>query len=132
MAWLDDDLAGMRITQDLSMLDLCDIMTYTAGAINDYGKPVPATWVSSGTTECGFGYIRNVNSAEAPDQVATMRTVLRLPLDSVVTTRDRIELMSRFGEEITSEFYRILGEIRRGPTCLTCDLAMVTDGSDAG
>ena len=133
MAWLEDDLAAMQTTQDLSMLDTCDILTYTSRPINAYGKPSPPTWVSSGVpTECGFGYIRSVSSIEAPDQVATMRTVLRLPLDSVVTTKDRIELTHRFGAEIASEYYKILGEIRRGPTCLTCDLALVTDGSDAG
>jgi len=127
------DLAQMQGVQVDSMMDTCDILTYTAGAINAYGKPAPATWVSSGIpTECGFGYIRSTSSIEASDQVATMRTVLRLPLDSVVTTKDRIELTHRFGAEITSEYYKILGKIRRGPTCLTCDLALVTDGSDAG
>jgi len=135
MAWLEDDLAAMQDTQDASMLDTCDILTYTSteGSVNDYGKPSPVTWESSGvSTECGFGYIRAVSSIEALDQVATMRTVLRLPLDSVVTTKDRIELTHRFGAEIASEYYKILGKIRRGPTCLTCDLALVTDGSDAG
>ena len=136
MTWLSDDLADMQETQEASMLDTCDILTYTAGAINEYGKPAPASWVSSGIpTECGFGYMQSiggVSSYEAPDQVATMRTVLRLPLDSVVTRKDRIELTRRFGSDITPEYYHILGEIRRGPTCLTCDLALVTDGSNAG
>ena len=59
-----------------------------------------------------------------------MRTAIRLPLDTVVTAKDRIQITQRFGVEITSLTYKILGAIRRGPSGLTMNVALVTDGSD--
>ena len=123
------DLAQMQDVQVDSMMDTCDVLTYTAGAINAYGKPSPATYVSSGAIACGVGYIRSASSAEARDQVSTLRVQVRLPLDTTVTGKDRIEVQKRLGADITAITYGILGEIRRGPSCLTCDVFQITDGS---
>lgn len=123
------DLAQMEDVQEDVMMDTCDVLTYTAGDTNAYGKPEPATYASSGAIACGVGYIRSAFSQEARDQVSTLRVQVRLPLDTTVTGKDRIEVQKRFGVDITTVTYGILGEIRRGPSCLTCDVFQITDGS---
>lgn len=128
---LAEDLALMQETQQAAMMDTGDVLTYTPGDINSYGKQEPATYVSSGIpTECGIGYIASTSSREASGEVPTIRTVVRLPLDTTVTGKDRLQVQERFGVAITPITYGILGEIRRGPSCLSCDVFLITDGSD--
>ena len=113
------------------MMDACYVMTYQAAALNRYGKPEPARYESSvNTVACGLGYTQS-SSTEHRDEVSTMRTAIRLPLDTLVTAKDRVKVIRRFGSALSQVgTYKVLGAIRRGPSGLTMNVALVTDGSD--
>lgn len=126
------DLSGMREVQQDAMMDTCRILAYQAGATNDYGSPSPV-WFAGAAVSCGVRYLKgnDAQSGEGMDEVGLFSTAIRLPLELTFDVRDRIRVTDRFGEPLDEELtYEIVGEPRRGPTCWTVDVRLITDGSD--
>lgn len=108
------------------MQDTAIIMTYVAGT-GDYGYA--KSYTTGATVVCG--YQAKAKEVMQDTQVVMTDVILRMPIDTVISNRDRVKVTKRFGVAITPETYEILGAPERGPSGLVLKLRKVTDGSDA-
>ena len=122
-----DDLVTMRATQEAHMMDACHLLGYAAGALDDYGKPVVT--YGNDLAEIPCGYSSKSREVMVNAQVVLTDAVVRLPIDTVIDARDRIQVIRRHGGAITPQTFEIIGEPQRGPSGLVLDLRLVTDGS---
>lgn len=127
MALSADELAAMQETQEAHMMDACYLLRYVAGALDDYGKPTVVPGNDLVEIPCGY----SSKSREVMDdaQVVLTDAVVRLPIDTVIDARDRIQVIRRHGEAIAPQTFEIIGEPQRGPSGLVLNLRLVTDGS---
>lgn len=123
-----DELALMQAHQAYHMMDTCTVDVCTDAGADAFGNPNPS-WVASDPIKCGL-------RMTAPDEGALnadaplMDAQLRLPIDTSISSKDRITITHRHGVPITpNETYMLIGEPKRGPSGLVCDLEIVTDGS---
>jgi hypothetical protein len=121
------ELAEMRECQVASLQDTCKVLAYSA-TTDDYGLP-KASYTPGAAQACGFDPTSSREVQEG-SQVAVVDARLRLPLGTVVTSRDRVQITHRFGEALSSpETYSIIGEPERGPVGLVLNLRTATDGT---
>jgi hypothetical protein len=65
-------------------------------------------------------------------EVVLTDAVLRLPIDSVVTNVDRVQVTHRYGEMLLTPWtFAVIGMPRRGPSGLLLNLRLVTFGAGA-
>jgi hypothetical protein len=122
----ETELSRMQAHAEESMWDACYLLAYAAGNIDDYGKPTPG-WTAGWEIACGYSGKSREVMVDA--QVVLTDGVLRLPIDTVVDARDRLQLIKRHGEDVTPLTFEILGTPARGPSGLVVNLKLVTDGS---
>lgn len=118
------ELAELRAAAEDSMLDTCKVGTYSAGS--QTGPDIAAPSYSYGSAiACGF----DAGASDETDdggQVTMTDAVIRLPIATTVNGTDRIQLTHRHGEALgTAEYYRILGEPRRGVSALVCQVKRI-------
>lgn len=116
------------------MQDRCVILVATI-IPNRYGKPVKTTYASGPEIWCGFrqGGQASAGTSEVMEgtEVVTADAVLRLPIDTVITSIDRVAVTKRANVPVPLQAYGVLGQPARGPTALVVELELVTDGSAA-
>ena len=124
-----DELSRMRGTQDGAMQDQCVIQRYVAAQADDYGLGGQPSYSADAPIACGFKPA-SVHEIMDSTQVAVKAAELRLPIDTVIDNRDRIQITERFGETLLSpDVYRIIGQPKRGPSGLVLQLDTVTESS---
>lgn len=116
-----NDLAFLRATQNLTMLDTCAVLEYSTSTDSE-GSPVPS-WTSGSTSgsaiSCGF---KVIDASKAPPYpVPPMDAQVRIPFGTVVTMNDRILLTKRNGVVVT-ETYEIVGIPMDGSTATRVNL----------
>lgn len=119
------EIALLREEAEASMRDKCRIGT---AAVAEGNNPTDESWSYSDTEiACGFDASR---SKEVHDgsQATLTDAVLRLPIASVITGKNRVRVTERNGEDV-SEDYAVIGEPRRGLTALVVGLRRVVGGS---
>jgi len=118
------DLAGMQAVAEASMMDACKVLAYSTSSTDRYGNPAP-TYTPGSEIACGF----EPSSEEVHDsgQVAMTDGVLRLPIDTSIDRRDRIQVTTRYGVAVTAVTYEILGNPERGPSALVLQLREATE-----
>jgi hypothetical protein len=110
------DLSNMRHAQTSHMLDVCNILSYTAGTLNEYNEADAPTYPATIITECGLD-MRSGSERHGLDvTVIQYDAALRMPLSAAIKETDRIEITSRFGEYPTALIYEIVSPIQRGPS----------------
>lgn len=110
--------------QEGHMMDSCKILAYSATE-DEYNQKVPA--FTAGTEIiCGVNFTR---SREIQQEAEVIKTdgVIRLPIDTAVTGRDRIRITKRFGVAVDEVDYEIIGDPRRGPSGLLADVVQVVE-----
>lgn len=120
------DIANMKECSENTMLDTCTIDTQAAGT----GKnPTGGAFTSSDAISCGF-------NASASDEVfdGSQQTItdakIRLPADTVASSKNQITITKRFGVAISPvQHFAILGEPKLTPSELVCNCRRVTRGS---
>lgn len=117
------ELAKMQTTQVESLMDTCVIMTYTQ-ALDDYGAEV-TTWPDGATVDCGLNMTPSRESRQADMNVERIDATIRLPLNTVVKSSDKIRITHRFGVAITALVFEVIGAVRRGPSGLQIDLQAI-------
>ena len=86
----DAELDGMRSTVEDTFTQTCTVLTFTAGAEDDYGNATE-TWVEGATYDCLLSQRRSVEFTD--DRNVQLREwVVRLPHDAVVDGKDRLEV----------------------------------------
>lgn len=115
------ELTGMQDTAEESMMDTCVVLVWSSGSSDAFGQPVE-TWTAGDAIACGFNPKggREVNAGEATPIITDAS--VRLPIDTALDRKDRVQITHRFGVAITAQTYEIIGEPRRGPSGLQLDL----------
>ena len=120
-AFATAELSGMQGTAEESMMDTCFLGVWSSGRADAYGQRVE-TWTPGSPFACGFNPKggREVNAGEATPIITDAS--VRLPIDTALDRKDRVQITHRFGVAITAQTYEIIGEPRRGPSGLQLDL----------
>jgi len=120
-----DELAALETDQEAHMMDTCTIGSYHA-VPDGYGIPTP-TYRAGSPTICGLN--ENVRQeVQGRGEVVMVDAVLRLPVGTVIDSRDRITITHRFGSQLAVQpVYNIIGAPRRGASGLLLNLALVTE-----
>jgi hypothetical protein len=122
------ELDGMRDTQESAMMDTCVLGLRVETATDDYGMPVVG-WSWGDPLICGLNPIKHVEVMDGTEVVLT-DAVLRLPVDTVITHVDRVQVTRRYGETlITPWVFACIGMPRLGPSGLLLNLRLVTFGA---
>lgn len=121
---LTNDLVLLRATQQSVMFDTCKVLTYSS-TTDALGNPVPA-YTSGSAISCGF---RTITAREIQESgyVPILDGEMRLPVGTIITSKDRIQLTKRYGENITAQTYEIVGPAMMGPTGYRVSVKLVTD-----
>jgi hypothetical protein len=110
------------------MMDTCILLAYSA-AQDDYGNASP-TWTAGNPIACGLDPTAQSEVMQGT-QVVVSDAELRLPIDTVVSNLDRVEITHRHGEELdTHQFVEVIGDPERGASGLVLKLRFATDGRD--
>jgi hypothetical protein len=121
------ELLTMRAAQNGHMMDVGTLDRYTLAAADAYGNPNPS-WPTGSATICGYRQARPDEILEASD-VPYFDASLRLPIGTVIDTKDRFTLTHRHGTAISAIRHEIVGQPQRGPSGLVVRLKVVDDGS---
>jgi hypothetical protein len=125
------ELATFQGTQAAAMHDTCVILTSVI-TTNRYGKPVE-TFTTGPAIPCGFRQggqaSAGTNEVMEGTEVVTADAVLRLPITTTITSRDRVAVTHRYGVAVPLQAYGVLGQPARGPSALVVELELITDGS---
>lgn len=115
-----DELEGMRDEQTGHMLDMCVILTYAEGTLNEFNEADAPTFTESAPVECGLEMVSDMRSTarrfNEEMTVIQYDAVLRLPLHTPITEKDHIRIVARFGEMHNTLDYEIVSPIQRGPS----------------
>lgn len=107
-------------------MDTCVIMSHSAGAANNYGKPADI-YVDGAPTACGYKP-RSTREAQQGNETVIIDAELRLPIGTAVKAADRVRLTKRYGEALaTPLLFSVIGQPAQGPSGLVVNLRRVTD-----
>lgn len=119
------DVAMMRGIQADLYHDTCKIGVHTEAA-NSYGEPVP-TWTYGTSLSCGFGPTGGRESNRDDGTILVTDAAVRLPLDTTITTKDKVQITHRHGEELdTALIFGVAALPKRGPSGLVVLLKAVS------
>jgi hypothetical protein len=121
------ELGRMRDTQDSAMQDTCWILRYRS-ITDSYGNP-KATYPTRDESVCGLELVDPAEEQDTGD-VPVIDARLRLPIETVLDTRDQILITHRYGEELAEAdqlTFEMEGPAERGPSGLVLKLRLVDD-----
>lgn len=111
-----DELAEMREAQDAHMLDECVIISFTAGARNEFNEDDNPIETESAPWICGLDMRPGSRRFGAEMTVIQYDATLRLPLEAEVKETDKIRIVSRFGAQHEFPIFEVMSPIQRGPS----------------
>lgn len=116
---------AMRACQELGMHDSCVVQSYTEVQDTTSGQ-VSHTFVDGAVIPCGFDPGGGRELRELDKTTTVTYALLRLPWDTRVDEKDRIKLLSRNGEGLTTPVvYRIAAPAQYGNTGVVLQLDIV-------
>jgi len=117
------ELSRMQANQVESLMDTCVIQVYSE-TIDSYGQPT-ATYTDESAIDCGLNMNSGRENWRTDMTVTRIDATLRLPLETIIKSTDRVKVTHRFGAAITAIVFEVIGAIRRGPSGLSVDLLQV-------
>lgn len=109
------EIAAMRSTQMTTLQDECVILRW-AGYPDGLGDMV-GRWTADATrTRCGFGWDRRREIPDNQKTVISGEFLIRLPAGTTLDPRDRLRIVSRFGQDIEPTDYAVDGTPAVGPS----------------
>lgn len=111
-----DDLANMRKAQTEHMFDLCAVLAYSAGTLNEYNEADAPTYTQTALVSCGLDMRPSSERHGADMTTIQYDATLRLPIGTPVEETSRIKILGRFEEMISPLIYEIVSPIQRGPS----------------
>lgn len=109
------ELNGMREVQEAHMMDTCVIYRVVARTKNTRGETIK-TFGKGVETICGL-QMEPLGKEYGDSFIeANIDAVLRLPLGTVVTPDDEIEITKRFGENVSHRRYEVERYTNDGPS----------------
>lgn len=123
------ELSGMRATQEGAMMDSCLVLAYSPGAPDSFGGLSNPTYTPGDPIPCGYNpTVKSGNRESVLENKTVLGTnaELRLPVDTVIGPRDRVQITHRHGEALGSPItLEVAGPIKRGPSGLVVDVKKV-------
>ena len=110
-----NELDAMRETQEGHMMDTCVIYRVIGKTKNARGEPVK-TFDQGSESECGVQMDPRQKSFGDGFVEADVDVILRLPLGTVVSQGDEIEITKRFGDDVTPKRYEVERFPNDGPS----------------
>lgn len=127
-AFTDPELARLRATQEAAMQDRCVVQAYSSEP-DEYGNPT-VTYTAGDEIACGVEQV-SPREVKGTGEVPVIQAKLRLPIGTVIDPRDRIQVMTRYGEALTTpQEFEIAGPVQQGPSGLVLNLRIVDDGTE--
>ena len=109
------ELTGMREVQEAHMMDTCVIYRVVARTKNTRGETIK-TFGKGVESICGL-QMEPLGKEYGDSFIeANIDAVLRLPLGTVVTPDDEIEITKRFGENVPHRRYEVERYTNDGPS----------------
>ncbi len=103
------------------MPDECQILTYGSSGADEFGLPVKG-YTPGTVAKCGFNPTASREVQVGADVVITDAS-LRLPIDTVLDSKDRVQITRRHGQVLSSpRIFEVVGEPERGPSALVARL----------
>lgn len=118
------ELSRMQSTQHGHMMDSGQRLAYSA-TTDRYGNPA-VTYTAGAEIFCGFDPTAD-DEVQDSGQVVIVDAAIRLPIDTVIDSRDRWRMTKRFGVAITPTDYEVIGPSMRGPSGLVVMVRKVTE-----
>lgn len=121
------ELTRMQGAQEDAMMDQCSILTYSSTVVSG---EVQDGWTESGNrVKCGLNTQKSREIHKDDLTIVKTDAQLRLPIGTTVAARDRIKVITRFGQpEAELLTYGIAGEPQQGPSGLVLDLVIINPG----
>jgi len=95
-----EEMARMRVESGESMFDTCNILTWSAGTPDNYNTPISSFTPAAEDIACSYDP-RSSSERRGSDLTKVMYdATVRLPLGIVVDEMDKIQIISRFGDEL--------------------------------
>lgn len=110
-----NDLANMRTTQDDHMMDECKLQVYSR-TFDAFGDPVDTWTPATSSIICGLDMKAGNEIDRTTMTTINYDAILRLPINTVLDPKDKIQITKRFDESITALMYEIVSPIQRGPS----------------
>lgn len=85
---------------------MCILQTY-AGTVNNYNETEP-TWTAGGTITCDFRFVSGAENQREGLLVENYEATIRLPIETVVTDLDRLQMTVIQGQSVTPVYYGIV------------------------
>ena len=114
------------MTQNEAMLDECVVMSYAAGARNEFNEADAPTYMDGDSIPCGLDMRPSSERHNAEMTVLQFDATLRLPINTEIKETDRIRIVSRFSLYPGDLTYEIASPIQRGPSGIRVLLRKVT------
>lgn len=117
------ELDSMARTQQSAMMDQCLIFAHSTGTANVYGKKVDS-YGAGVPSVCGYDATASAEVLQGTE-VATVDAAIRLPVNTVIDDRDRIQLVRRFGRTVAPLMFDVVGLPEMGPSGLVVKVKRV-------
>lgn len=120
----ETELERMQSTQDSAMQDICVVLAYSEER-DGYNNPSPDYVARPSSTVCGLEY-RRPREVQDSGRVPVIEIWLRMPLETVLDSRDRIRVTHRYGVELAPQpVFSVDGPVKRGPSGILVKLLLV-------
>jgi head-tail adaptor len=116
-----NDLTGLRADQSDAMWDTCVVQAWS-GTANAYSELIE-TYTDGSAIACRFVPDSGTESRRANMTQVIMPALVRLPLGTTVTAKDRIKVTKRFGTTLATPLVFGVDDAGiSGATCVTVKL----------
>ncbi len=127
-AFTDTELDGMKATQESAMMDECFIKPYSRTM--DAGEPVETWTANPSSTKCGVDTRKSIERRGGDMTVLKSDARIRLPLGTAIGAKDKIDVITRFGQSIDTVEYALAGDPEIGPSGIVIDLMIIQPGTN--
>ncbi len=118
------ELERMQGTQVSAMMDICTLLVYSQ-VQSGSGHPTK-TWTDGRLLQCGLDMTGDEEAHKQNMTVVRYDAMLRLPLNTSFSMKDRIRLEFQFGQPTdTNTVYEFAGPAQQGPSGLVVPLRKV-------
>lgn len=120
------EMTEMRADQAGHYNDTCKILVWSAGTAESYGA-TPDVYTAGSAMACGVEMTGGKEQTRADGTLTVIDAVVRMPLATIVTVKDRIQITKRHGVTLaTALTFSVVGQPKWGPSALVIDLQSVT------
>jgi hypothetical protein len=108
------ELARIQSSQLETLHDTCIIQTFSSSGSNTFGSPV-VTYTDGSPVKCALWENNGIKEYRGNVILTEADATLRLPANTVITTKDRVKITYIYGSPVTGSFiYAVYSEPKNG------------------